>query len=190
MKVIISSKRHHYLVKFSIFLITVVLIAGMAGCGGGVIEYDLTIEGTVGGSVTNPGEGTFTYDEGAVVNLAAEAEEGYHFDRWLGNVDTTADVDDATTTITMNGDYFIVAEFAVNPQNILIITSSEGGEVTDPGEGIFAYYEGDVVNLVATPDAGYRFVNWTGNVGTIADVNSATTTITMNHNYSITANFS
>jgi len=160
----------------------------MAGCGGGVIEYDLTIESSVGGSVTTPGEGTFTYDEGAVVNLAAEAEEGYHFDRWLGNVDTIADVDDATT-ITMNGDYFIIAEFAVNPQNILIITSTEGGEVTDPGEGIFAYYEGEVVNLVATPDAGYRFVNWTGNVDTIADVDDATTTITMSGNYSITANF-
>ena len=133
MKVILSSKRHHYLVKFSIFLITVVLIAGMAGCKPTpTLQYDLTIEGTFGGSVTNPGEGTFTYDEGAVVNLAAEAEKGYHFDRWLGNVDTIADVDDANTTITMNGDYFIVAEFAVNPQNILITTSTEGGEVTSP----------------------------------------------------------
>jgi hypothetical protein len=190
MKTIPGSKRHHYLVKFSIFLITVVLITGMAGCEPtSTLQYDLTIEGTVGGSVTNPGEGTFTYDEGAVVNLAAEAEEGYHFDGWLGNVDTIADVDDATTTITMNGDYFIVADFAVNPQNILITTSTEGGEVTYPGEGIFAYYEGEVVNLVATPDAGYRFVNWTGNVGTIADVNNAATTITMSGNYSITAYF-
>jgi hypothetical protein len=190
MKIIISSKRHHYLVRVIIFLITVFLIAGIAGCESTpTLQYDLTIEGTVGGSVTNPGEGTYSYDEGAVVNLAAESEEGYHFDRWLGNVDTIADVDDATTTITMNGDYFIVAEFAVNSQNILIITSTEGGEVTYPGEGIFAYYEGEVVNLVATPDAGYRFVNWTGNVGTIADVNNATITITMSGNYSITANF-
>ena len=33
MKIILSSKRHHYLAKFSIFLITAALIAGMVGCG-------------------------------------------------------------------------------------------------------------------------------------------------------------
>jgi hypothetical protein len=46
-----------------------------------------------------------------------------------------------------------------------------------------------VVNLVASPATGYQFVNWTGNVGTIANVNAASTTITMNGNYLITANF-
>jgi uncharacterized repeat protein (TIGR02543 family) len=46
-----------------------------------------------------------------------------------------------------------------------------------------------VVSLVAIPDAGYRFVNWTGDVGTITNVNAASTTITMNGDYSITANF-
>jgi len=71
----------------------------------------------------------------------------------------------------------------------LFINSTEGGSVTTPGEGMFTCDEGAVVNLVATPDAGYKFVNWTSNVGTIADVNNATTTITMNGDYSITANF-
>ena len=40
-----------------------------------------------------------------------------------------------------------------------------------------------------SPDEGYRFVEWTGDVGTIADVYAAATTITMNGDYSITANF-
>jgi ATP-dependent Zn protease len=46
-----------------------------------------------------------------------------------------------------------------------------------------------MLNLVAKPEDGYRFVNWTGDVGTIANVNAAQTTITMNDNYSITVNF-
>ncbi len=71
----------------------------------------------------------------------------------------------------------------------LIITSTACGSVTTPGEGTYTYNEGTVVNLVATPDAGYRFVEWTGDVGTIADVNAAATTITMNGDYTITANF-
>ena len=94
----------------------------------------------------------------------------------------------------MNGDYTITANFAQSPttEYDLIINSMEGGVVTTPGyvylQGTFTYNEGDVVNLVATPGAGYQFVNWTGNVGTIANVNSASTTITMNGDYTITAN--
>ena len=71
----------------------------------------------------------------------------------------------------------------------LSINSTEGGSVTIPGEGVFTYDEGEVVNLMATPDASYRFDKWTGDVATIADVDAASTNITVNGNYSITANF-
>jgi len=71
----------------------------------------------------------------------------------------------------------------------LTISSTPGGYVSDPGEGAFTYWEGTVVNLVAEPDAGCRFANWTGNVSTIANVEAATNTITMNDNYAITAKF-
>jgi hypothetical protein len=46
-----------------------------------------------------------------------------------------------------------------------------------------------VVNLVATPGAGYGFLNWTGDVDDIANADDATTTITINRDCSITANF-
>jgi len=155
------------------------------------VVYDLTIACDAGGSVTTPGEGTFTYDEGTAVNMVAEADAGYHFVNWTGNVSTITDVNAAATTITMNGDYEINANFAAIPivQYDLTISSTVGGSVTTPGEGTSNYDEGTVVNLVATPDAYYHFVNWTGDVGTIADVDAAATTITMNGDYSITANF-
>jgi preprotein translocase subunit YajC len=152
-----------------------------------VAIYDLSISSTGGGSVTEPGEGVFTYDNETVVDLAAEPADGYRFVEWTGDVGTIADVYDATTTITMNGDYSITAEFA--RQYDLTTSSTEGGSVTEPGEGVFTYDEGTVVDLVAEPADGYRFVEWTGDVGTIADVYDATTTITMNGDYSITAEF-
>jgi hypothetical protein len=71
----------------------------------------------------------------------------------------------------------------------LTISSTAGGSVTAPGQGNFAYCESEVVNLVAEADSGYSFVDWTGDVGTIANANDATTTITMNGDYYITANF-
>jgi hypothetical protein len=83
------------------------------------------------------------------------------------------------------------ANFEETPlvQYDLSINSTEFGSVTTPGEGVFNYTEGMVVDLEATPDAGYRFDRWTGDVGTIADVNAAATTINMEDNYSITAHF-
>ena len=71
----------------------------------------------------------------------------------------------------------------------LTVSSTTGGLVTTPGEGSFNYNAGTMANLVATPDAGYQFVEWTGDVGTIGNVNAASTTITMGGDYSITANF-
>jgi hypothetical protein len=76
----------------------------------------------------------------------------------------------------------------------LIIDGTAGGAVavnnlTIPGKALFTYDPGTVVSLNATPDAGYRFINWTGNVSAIADINAAVTNITMDGSYNITANF-
>ena len=151
------------------------------------VLHDLTISSTAGGSVSDPGEGVHTYDEGTVVDLVATPSAGYRFDVWTGDVGNVADVNDPTTTITMNGDYSVTAAFAKTYD--LTTSSTAGGSLSDPGEGTYTYDEGTVVDLVASPDVGYRFDEWTGDVGDVADVHEATTTITMNGYYSITANF-
>jgi hypothetical protein len=71
----------------------------------------------------------------------------------------------------------------------LTISSVEGGEVVIPGEGTFSYDVGTVVDIVAEAEEGYEFVNWTGDVGTIGNVNTPSTNITMNGNHEIIANF-
>jgi hypothetical protein len=175
--------------RFSIFLITAALIVGMVGCFQLPPFYNLTIASPAGGSVTTPGEGTFTYVKGEMVNLVAEAEEDYRFANWTGDVSTIANVNAATTTITMNGNYAIMANFEEIPEYDLTISSTEGGSVTSPGEGTFTYDEGTVVDLVAEAEEGYHFANWTGDVDTIDNINAAITTITMDGDYSITSNF-
>jgi hypothetical protein len=77
-------------------------------------------------------------------------------------------------------------------QKTLTISSTTGGSVIQPGEGTFQYDRGIEVNLVATPDLGYYFANWTGtavDASRVADSNSAATTITMDANYTVVANF-
>ena len=128
----------------------------------------LTVSSTEGGSVTAPGESAFACDIDTEVDILAVADDGYTFTAWTGDVDTVDDVNAAATTITMDRDYEIIANFGAD--YTLNVSSSEGGSVTVPGEGDFTYGEGAITSLVAEADEGaeeYLFVNWTGDVGTI-----------------------
>jgi len=171
----------------STFVITVALIVGLVGCSPAPTQYNLTISATEGGEITTPDEETSGYDAGTVVPLVAFPHTGYRFVNWTGDVDTIDDVNAASTTITMNENYSITANFVA--QRVLTIESTGGGEVTSPGEGTFAYNEGMVVDLVAEAEEGYQFVEWNGDVGAIDNIDDATTTIIMKDDYDITANF-
>jgi hypothetical protein len=187
--------------RASILLITVALIAGIAGCvggdgNGGDGSYTLIVDFTDGGTVAVdelpiPGKALLPYDAGTVVSLDASPSAGYRFVEWTGNVSSIADVNAASTTITMNDDYSVMAKFELieSAQYRLIISSTAGGSVSSPGEGTFCYDGGTGVNVLATPDSGHQFVSWTGNVQAIANANSASITMTMNDDYSIIANF-
>ena len=192
--------------RITIFLIVVALIAGMLGCGSnggeggeggdGGESYTLTIWGADGGvvtvnNVTLPGKAILTYGAGTVVSLIATPDSGYQFVKWAGDVGTIDNVRASETIITIDSNYSVMANFEVPPpvQYRLAIFSTAGGSVTTPGEDSFTYDAGTVVNLVATPASGYKFAKWTGDVGTIANVNAASTNITMSGNYYICANF-
>jgi hypothetical protein len=100
------------MVRVAIFLIALALMAGMVGCV--LVQYDLTVSSTEGGQVTTPGEATFTYGKGTAVNLVAEAQDGYHFVNWTGDVSGIENINAATTIIIMNGDYSILANFGLD----------------------------------------------------------------------------
>jgi hypothetical protein len=154
--------------------------------------YSLTISSTDGGRVLEPGVGTYVYGNSTVVDLIAQPDTGYQFLKWTGNVTTIADINAASTNITMNDSYSITANFESwhpEPMVLLMISSTEDGNVTTPGEGTFLCPLGANISLVAEPDEGCHFIRWSGDVDTIADVNAASTTITMDSPYSIIANF-
>jgi hypothetical protein len=106
----------------SVGLITILLfmiLGNSIGCGGGTTQYTLTITSTTGGDVTTPGEGASNHTAATVVNLTATADAGYHFVSWTGNVGTVANVTSYITTITMNGNYSITANFRLNGLEII-----------------------------------------------------------------------
>ncbi|MFW5907927.1 MAG: InlB B-repeat-containing protein [Candidatus Natronoplasma sp.] len=152
------------------------------------ITYELTLDSTSGGNVTDPGEGTFVYEHGTTVDLEAVVDDDSSFLEWSGDSSTIDDTSSNRTTIEILDNYSVTAVFDV-PTYDLMVDSSEGGTVTEPGEGTYTYDSGETVQLEAVPDEGYEFVEWTGDNATIDDTTANQTTIEMQDNYSITAEF-
>jgi hypothetical protein len=155
------------------------------------VQWDLDVSSTTGGAVTTPGESVYEYDDEEVVNLVADADSGYEFIEWTGDITTIDNPYAAETHIDMLADYEIVANFAVVGEwSLHAVLDSHDGHITAPGEGEFFYDDEEVVNLVAVMNEGLVFDEWAGeDVSTIDDVNDATTTIEMLDDYTIYACF-
>jgi hypothetical protein len=142
-------------------------------------EYTLNINISGNGSVArSPAQATYHF--GDSVTLTPTPDAGWSFGTFSVNV--------VDNVIIMNGNQTIDATFT-QIRHTLTITSGLHGSVTAPGTGEFSYPQGSVVTLLATPEAGYGFLNWTGNIGGIEDEDSASTTMTMTGNKIIQANF-
>jgi len=149
-----------------------------------VITHELTIAvDPVGGGTTDPAVGTHIYDEGSVVPITATVSAGYVFDQWIGDV---AEPNSPTTTVTIDASKIITAQFAVITHELTIAVDPVGGGTTDPAVGTYTYDEGSVVPITATAASGYVFDQW---VGDVANVDSPTTTVTIDASKVITAQF-
>jgi hypothetical protein len=179
-----------YTRRIGTLVIAAAVVVGLAGCAAELTQYTLTISSTEGGQVIIPDGGLLTYYEGEEVSLTAVAENGYRFANWAGDVGTVADPNAASTTIMMSDDCSVVANFYEVPVTYYTLTLTvDGNGSTSPSVGQHTYAAGTVVSITAAPAGGYRFVSWTGDVATIANLISAATTVSMDADYSIMAKF-
>lgn len=176
--------------RVSILLIGAVVAAGLTGCAAEQTQYTLTMSSTTGGRVIRPDEETSTYDEGEEVSLTAVPENGYRFASWAGDVGTVADPDAASTIILMNDNYSITANFEQMPLTYYTLTLAVSGNgSTIPSVGPHTYAAGTAVSITAVPAGGYRFIGWAGALNSIANIIAATTTVTMDADCAVVANF-
>ena len=148
-------------------------------------EVALTVQ-VSGSGTTIPVEGTHSYPKNTVVEITATADSGWEFTGWDGDV---AAPGSATTTVTMDENKTVIANFSELPPlpTSTLTMAVNGNGSTVPEVGTHEYPQGTVVDITATADSGYEFTGWSGDV---ADANSATTTVTMNTDKTVTANFS
>jgi hypothetical protein len=151
------------------------------------VSHALTVFASSGGSVTKPGEGTFSYPLREQVVLEAEAVPGYHFVEWSGSFASS----DNPTSLEMNADYTVTANFAPD-DHTLTVSSGDGGRVVAPGEGIFTCKYDASVHVVAVPNCGYRFARWTGTLVTrdsVADPNASQIDVVVQADSTLQASF-
>ncbi|MDR2084923.1 MAG: T9SS type A sorting domain-containing protein [Bacteroidales bacterium] len=112
--------------------------------------------------IVNPeGAGTYTgngtYTQGANVTVTATPESDYTFQNWtkLGNIVS----EDGAYTFQIMENTVLTANFELIPQYVISTASSPAAGGTISGAGTFR--QGADVNLTATANSGYEFVNWT-----------------------------
>ncbi|THU39870.1 T9SS type A sorting domain-containing protein [Niastella caeni] len=158
---------------------------GAIESGGTATTYSLTTSVTPsgGGSVSRSPNAS-SYNAGTVVTLTATASSGYTFTGWSGDVSGTS----TSINVTMNGNRTVAANFTTSTGTTYTLTTTvspgAGGTITRSPNAT-SYAAGTVVTLTASPSSGYTFSSWSGG----ASGTSTTTSVTMNANTSVTANF-
>jgi gliding motility-associated-like protein/uncharacterized repeat protein (TIGR02543 family) len=139
-------------------------------------SYTMSVTVVPSGAGTVTGAGS--YQAGSAAILTATPATDYIFTGWSGDATGTS----TSTTVAMNSNKSVTANFQLQRYTLSTITSpAAAGTVT--GAGTYAY--GTMATINATPAAGYIFTGWSGD----ASGTSASTTVTMNENKSVTANF-
>ena len=125
------------------------------------------------------------YTHGTDVTLTANPNSGYLFAQWSGDASGL----DSPTTITMDADKSIIANFATACYTLTTGASpAEGGNVTaDPAPNCSGdrYITGTEVTLTAVENGGYQFADWRGD----ASGGDNPTTVTLDADKNVTANF-
>ncbi len=145
-----------------------------------LLDYDVTATASPqnAGAITGAGN----YKHGDNVTLTATPNEGYKFVNWTenGNVVST----NSQYSFTITNDRNFVANFELLEYEVTANASPENaGTITGAGN----YKHGDNVTLTATPNEGYKFVNWTENENVVSTNSQYSFTITNDRN--LVANF-
>ncbi len=150
-------------------------------------DYDLTINYD-GRGTTQPEMGTHTYEANELVEIVAEAAEGWEFDYWRGDV---MEADENVANVYMDADKEVTAVFAPEDeeeekeQYELIMDQDGQGDIS-PSIGRHEYEEYELVELEAIPAEGWQFERWEGDV---TNPDSPETSIQMEEDQEVTAIF-
>ena len=134
--------------------------------------------GGIGSVITIPGQNTLV-------------RTGYYFVGWNTLADGTGTNYSPGDSYTVNGGIntlYAMWELVTYTLTTDINFADRGTISRNPDQS--SYVPGTQVTVMATPDAGFKFLNWTGTgVSAETEANNSILTVTMNNDLTLTANF-
>ena len=157
-------------------------------------QYLLTVNIGAGGASVSPASPIY-YTHSTQVSITATPLEGYEFDRWEDTNGSLLNFTDLNSTVIMSrnaADVTVKALFKPKQYSVTL-TANTGGQVSiTPTIGPWEHFK--VYPILATPDAGYQFFNWTGGVSSMNSLTGFNTdqnnSLAITGPLSLTANFS
>jgi uncharacterized repeat protein (TIGR02543 family) len=140
------------------------------------VTYTLSVSATNGTVTKTPNQTSYT--AGQTVTLQAVPNAGYAFSGWSGDLTGTTN----PATLVMNSNKSVTANFTALAYT-LAVSATNGTVTRTPDET--SYTSGQTVTLQATPNAGYTFSGWSGDLTGTANP----ATLVMDADKSVTANF-
>ena len=162
-------------------ILLLLFIPLVCSCSKEAIIYTLTTS-------ANPSEGgtvspaSKDYEEGETATITASPAAEYVFQSWSG-----ATGNSKTTSVVMNSDKTVVANFVKKKYKLIVNTEGNGSveeELIQSGAAN-EYNSGSIIRLTAKPANGCRFVEWKGDL----TGNTNPIEITMDSEKTVTAVF-
>ncbi|MDE5574164.1 MAG: hypothetical protein K2I87_00445, partial [Bacteroidales bacterium] len=146
----------------------------------GYFTVDVVSNNTDWGTATITGNGIYKKD--STVTITAAPKEGFRFVNWTNGNEVFST--DSIFTFKVTTDLKLTANFKkLSETKILTVSvtsiNTEWGSASLTGTG--SYEEGSEVTITATPNKGYRFINWTKKDGTVFSTESV-------HTFAVTEN--
>ena len=145
--------------------------------------FNLTVNTNDYGSVTNVG--TENYNCGDTVTITATPDSCYGFMYWMNENDKPVS-NENPLHLTVHSNTTLKPYFEFQTYRLILIANGNGSVTPN---GTTTYDCGDTVTIIATPNTGYQFINWTDVEGNVFS-DKPSVNIIMNANKRYTANFS
>lgn len=165
--------------SFKLHLIIIISVLGLSSCEKTTYKLVSSASPSQSGVVT-PSSGS--YEEGDVITLVAQPNNGWVFQKWEGDVTGTTN----SASVTMNSNKNVVAVFLRRDYPLTITIAGEGTVqekiISTPSK---SYPFETIVELTPVPNVGWMFDGWGGDLSGIDYPKN----ITINDEKIVTAKF-
>ncbi len=138
-----------------------ILFLLLLACSKDPVLYKLTATSNPpdGGTVSPSNQ---DYADGTVANITASPSTEYIFQNWTGSASGSS----PTTTVTMDSDKSVIANFVKKKYPLTVEVEGQGSVAEKVIKAGLAtdYNSGTIVELTATAETGWEFKEWTGDL--------------------------